>query len=179
MGFVRSIYIALVSALAEAEFKHSSSGIYRFREWQLRLLNIQYVKRRVRIGEQVYFKNTGTITLGERCCIGSFSKFWNYGRIDIGDDFLSAGCLVINTGSHDPDTLQSYTKNVTIGHRVWCGVNVTILAGVTIGDDVVIGAGSVVTKDIPANTIAFGCPARPAKGLERDVTKLVQQFDWR
>jgi len=47
-----------------------------------------------------------------------------------------------------------------IGDRVWVGANVTILKGVTIGDDAVIGAGSVVTKDIPSRAIAVGSPAK-------------------
>ena len=50
---------------------------------------------------------------------------------------------------------------------MWCGVNVTILAGVTIGDDVVIGAGSVVTGDIPENSVAAGVPARVLRPLDR------------
>ena len=50
-----------------------------------------------------------------------------------------------------------------IGDRVWIGANVTILKGVTIGNDAVIGAGSVVTKDIPEKAIAVGNPAKVTK----------------
>lgn len=49
---------------------------------------------------------------------------------------------------------------ITIGDRVWIGGNVTILPGVTIGDEAVIGAGSVVTKDIPSGVVAVGNPCR-------------------
>ena len=48
---------------------------------------------------------------------------------------------------------------------MWLGANVTVLPGVTIGDDAVIGAGSVVTRDVPAATIAVGSPARVVRGI--------------
>lgn len=53
-----------------------------------------------------------------------------------------------------------FAKPITIGNDVWIGGNVCVLPGVTIGDNTVIGAGSVVTKDIPANVIAVGNPCR-------------------
>lgn len=55
---------------------------------------------------------------------------------------------------------------ITIGNGVWLGANVTVLPGVTIGDNAVIGAGSVVTKDIPANAIAMGVPARVTRFVD-------------
>lgn len=54
---------------------------------------------------------------------------------------------------------------VTIGNDVWIGGKATILPGVTIGDNVVVAAGAVVTKDVPANTIVAGVPARVIKEL--------------
>ena len=59
----------------------------------------------------------------------------------------------------------AWAKPVRIGDDVWIGGNVTILPGVTIGDRAVIGAGSVVTEDIPADSVAVGVPARVVKGL--------------
>ena len=55
---------------------------------------------------------------------------------------------------------------ITIGNGVWLGANFTVLPGVTIGDNAVIGAGSVVTKDIPANAIAMGVPARVTRFVD-------------
>ncbi len=49
---------------------------------------------------------------------------------------------------------------------MWLGANVTVLPGVTIGDDAVVGAGSVVTKDVPARTVAVGSPARLVRTIE-------------
>lgn len=109
----------------------------------------------------------GHLVLGDRAAFGDYTQLVNYAAIQIGDDFLSAGNLIINTGTHDPRTLTPGAAPVKIGHRVWCGVNVTILGGVTIGDDVVIGAGAVVTQDIPSGSIAAGVPARVLKPLDR------------
>ncbi len=60
-------------------------------------------------------------------------------------------------------------KPITIGCDVWIGGNCTILPGVTIGNNVIIAAGAVVSKDIPDNTLAGGVPARPIRALENDV----------
>ena len=54
---------------------------------------------------------------------------------------------------------------VTIGRNVWIGANATILAGVTIGDDAVVAAASVVTKDVPAQAIVVGSPARVVRSV--------------
>jgi maltose O-acetyltransferase len=53
-----------------------------------------------------------------------------------------------------------YARPVTIGHDCWFGANVTVCPGVTIGDNCVIGAGSVVTRDIPSDSFAAGVPAK-------------------
>ena len=58
---------------------------------------------------------------------------------------------------------KEFGKPVRIGDHVWIGGNVTILPGVSIGDHSIIGAGSVVTKDIPANVIAVGNPCKVIK----------------
>lgn len=58
-----------------------------------------------------------------------------------------------------------YAKPINIGNNVWFGGNVVVLAGITIGDNVVIGAGSVVSKDIPPNTVAVGNPCKVIKDL--------------
>jgi len=67
--------------------------------------------------------------------------------------------------------MQPKSLPIKIGNRVWCGVDVTILSGVTVGDDVVIGAVSVVTNDIPSDSIAAGVPAKKIKPLQRGKDK--------
>ncbi len=78
---------------------------------------------------------------------------------------IGPGCYITD---HDhglapslaPLAQEFISDSTVIGDRVWVGANVTILKGVTIGDDAVIGAGSVVTKDIPSRAIAVGSPAK-------------------
>ena len=88
--------------------------------------------------------------------------------VTIGDDCFIGPNVGIYTACHSTDpvernTRQEWAKPVTIGHNCWIGGSVTILPGVTIGDNVTIGAGSVVVHDIPSNCVAVGNPARPVK----------------
>ncbi|WP_040608946.1 sugar O-acetyltransferase [Salinicoccus carnicancri] len=93
------------------------------------------------------------------------------GPVNIGDDvFLGPGVSLI-TVNHplDPAERRSgkeYARAINIGDNVWLGADVTVNPGVTIGDNAVIGSGSVVVKDIPANMVAAGNPCRPIKSVE-------------
>jgi maltose O-acetyltransferase len=91
-------------------------------------------------------------------------------RVTIGDQVFIGPNVVISTAAHpiDPVTRVSgveFAKPIVIGNRVWIGASVVILPGVTIGDDVTIGAGSVVTRSIPANCVAAGNPCRVLRNL--------------
>ena len=91
------------------------------------------------------------------------------GEITIGNDVMIGPKTIIWGRDHGisrnkPMKQQSHTKKpISIGNDVWIGANVTILKGVTINDGVVIGAGSVVTKDIPPYAIVVGNPAKIVK----------------
>lgn len=96
--------------------------------------------------------------------------FLDVGPINIGDDvFLGPGVSLI-TVSHplDPEKRRSgkeYSRPINIGNNVWLGADVTVNPGVTIGENAVIGSGSVVTKDIPSDMVAVGNPCRPIKSV--------------
>ena len=62
-------------------------------------------------------------------------------------------------------TMAEYAEEIHIGNNVWIACNAVVIGGVTIGDDVVIGAGSVVTKDIPSGYLAYGNPCRPVRRI--------------
>lgn len=152
-----------VAAEVEA-FLFRPANAWRRRE--LRSLGVEFGEN---ISTRRHFKihRWGGIRIGARAAFGDYTQLLNFTRIEIGDDFLSAGNLIVTTGTHDPITLTPGAAPVRIGSRVWCGMGVTILAGVVIGDDVVIGAGSLVNKDIPGNSVAAGVPARVLRSLDR------------
>ena len=91
-------------------------------------------------------------------------------KVTIGNNVLIAPNVGIYTAAHPLDCELrregiEFAKPITIGNDVWIGGNVVILPGVTIGDNTIIGAGSVVTKDIPANVVAVGNPCRIVKKI--------------
>lgn len=95
-------------------------------------------------------------------------------HIYVGDGVLFGPNVTVTTGTHPihPELRRQqaqYNVPVHIGSNVWIGANSVLLPGVTIGDNSVIGAGSVVSRDIPANVVAVGCPCRVLREIgERD-----------
>ena len=91
-------------------------------------------------------------------------------QVKIGDNVLFGPAVQVYTATHPMDWKErasglEFAKPVTIGSNVWVGGGAIICPGVTIGERSVIGAGSVVTKDIPADVFAAGNPCRPVKSL--------------
>ena len=103
------------------------------------------------------------IHIGNQVFINADCKFQDQGGIYIDDGALIGHGVVLATLNHDLDPAkrqQLHPAPIRIGKRVWIGANATVLAGVTIGDNSVVAAGAVVTKDVPADTIVGGVPAR-------------------
>ena len=101
--------------------------------------------------------------------INSGCRFQDEGGVYIGENSLIGHNVVIATLNHDFDPYHRgdiHPKPIHIGKRVWIGSGSIILPGVTIGDNSIVGAGSVVTKDVPANTIYAGNPAKFIKNIE-------------
>ena len=94
--------------------------------------------------------------------------------VTFGDDVMIGPNCCFSTAGHplDAETRDQgleYAYPITVGSHVWFGANVTVLPGVTIGDNSVIGAGSVVTHDIPAGVVAVGNPCRVLREItEKD-----------
>lgn len=112
------------------------------------------------------------IRIGARVSINAFVHIWGQGGLAIGDDTLIASHVSLTTLTHDLAAVGRYgdtlvPKPITIGRNVWIGAHATILPGVTIGDHAVIGAGAVVTRDVPAQTVVAGVPARSLRELPR------------
>lgn len=91
-------------------------------------------------------------------------------KVRFGDNvFIAPNCAFYTAGHPFDVGLRNkgleYAKPITVGNNVWIGGNVVVLPGVTIGDNCVIGAGSVVVRDIPANTLAAGNPCKAIRSL--------------
>lgn len=179
MGVAFNFRKLLFSTLADLEFHlNTFTGKTQvFRKSYLDVMGVKYDKQ-FYMGHSIEIRCFSNLIFGKRCSLGSYARIWNYAPIIIGDDFLAAGGLTINSGTHDPVTLEPKGAEIRIGSRVWCGVNVTIIGGVTIGDDVVIGAGSVVVKSVPNGCIVAGVPAKKIRDLDRSNIEIWRPFGW-
>ena len=113
----------------------------------------------------------GWLEIGSECSMGPGTHIYEpRAGMVIGDKVMIAGGCVISGTLHGmarngvPMRKQDYTaKKIVIENDVWIGMNCTVLPGVTIGEGAVVGAGSVVTGDLPPYTICYGTPCRPIR----------------
>ena len=88
------------------------------------------------------------------------------GTITIEDGVMMGPEVAMLTVNHEPKNIRVIkTKEIVIKKNAWIGARVSILPGVTIGENAIVGTGSIVTNDIPANSIAVGNPARVIKSI--------------
>ena len=109
------------------------------------------------------------IKIGKNVFINSGCRFQDQGGITIGDGSLIGHNVVLATINHDYNPKKRgmmYLKPIVLEENSWIGSNATILPGITIGENSIVAAGSVVTKDVPANTIVAGNPAKFMSNLE-------------
>lgn len=112
------------------------------------------------------------ITVGKRVFINSGCRFQDQGGITIGDDCLighNAVLATLNHGFMPSERKDLHPAPIIIGNNVWLGANVTVLPGVTIGDNAIIAAGAVVTKNVPSNAVVGGVPAKVIQTIEEEV----------
>lgn len=112
------------------------------------------------------FYTTGgvDIRVGRNVFVNQNCTFYDLGGLDIADDVMIGPNVSIITSGHPVEPFQRRTlvvaKPIVIERNVWIGAGATIIGGVTVGESSVVAAGSVVTKDVPANTLVGGNPAR-------------------
>ena len=160
----RQLLIYLAAELEAVVTKPGREAIWR--ERQLRSMKVKH-GRPFYIGRGFWLHNGSNFSFGQRCSFGEFARIMDHYPIVVGDDFIAATGLQINSGGHDLRTMLPVPGDISIGDRVWCGANVTIVHGASIGSDVVIGAGSLVRSPIPANCLVAGVPATVIRPLDR------------
>lgn len=117
------------------------------------------------------------IIIGNDCNIGEFCHITAINKITIGDGLLTGRFVYIGDNAHGglsweeadiPPAKRHLTSKgeIMIGRNVWIGDKVTVLGGVSIGDNVIVAANTVVTKDIPSNCVVAGVPAKVIKELK-------------
>lgn len=104
-------------------------------------------------------------SIGDRSVINQFTHVFASGGVEIGDDVMISSNCSISSVTHVVAAVQRpaeplLLRPVRIGNNVWIGMNAAILPGISIGDNAVVGAGAVVTADVPAGVVVAGNPAR-------------------
>lgn len=129
-----------------------------------------------RVGERLLIEQPFRCDYGANIEVGdNFYANFNLTILDankvvIGDNVFIAPNVGLHTSGHPLDVARrnaglEYAKPITIGNNVWIGAGVNVMPGVRIGDNSVIGAGSVVTRDVPANVVAAGVPCRVIRSI--------------
>ncbi|HFN2323436.1 TPA: chorismate mutase [Enterococcus faecium] len=135
-----------------------------------------------RTGKKIYmepvinFDYGYNIFVGENFYANFNCTFLDVSTIEIGDNCMFAPNVQLYTATHPLHPVKrnsglEYAKPIKIGNNVWLGGRVIVTPGVTLGDNVVVGAGSVVTKSFPDNVVIAGNPARIIKTVEEELTE--------
>lgn len=109
------------------------------------------------------------LILGKRVFINAGCRFQDQGGITIGDDVLighNAVLATLNHGFAPEDRGDLHPAPIVIENRAWLGANVTVMPGVTIGENAIVAAGAVVTKDVTAGTVVGGVPAKVLRRVD-------------
>jgi maltose O-acetyltransferase len=131
---------------------------------KVQVRELYFVGKNVIVKDEVMFVNPSKISIGDFTMIGERSYIRGGGRIVIGEYCQIANNVIIVTTNHLTNSELYYgnieNQDVTIGNNVWIGSGAKIMPGVRVGDNSIIGAGAVVTKDVQRDVIVAGVPAK-------------------
>lgn len=142
-------------------FRRSPQGLYGWRRFLLRLFGAQ-------IGRGVIIRPTAEVTypwklkIGDHSWVGDYATLYTLGEIEIGDNVCVSQHCYLAAATHDytRPSFDMMEKKITIEAEAWLATRVFVAPGVTVGRGAVVGACSVVMKDVPAMTICAGHPAQ-------------------
>jgi len=124
---------------------------------------LKYCGKDVLLKKGVIIEGSQFVSIGYKTQIGNYSHLKGGGNLQIGEWCQIASFVIIATGNHNIDGNLYYDnctcKDIIIGNNVWIASNAIILPGVKIGNNSVVAAGSVVSKNVPDNTVVGGVPA--------------------
>ncbi len=116
-----------------------------------------------------YTAGGNEIRVGQNVFVNQNCTFYDLGGLDIGDDVMIGPNVSLITAGHpiEPSQRRAATigQPIVIERNVWIAAGATIIGGVTVGENSVVAAGSVVTRDVPANTLVAGNPARVIRSI--------------
>lgn len=142
----------------------------RLRGWYWSKIFRECGKKRPSIAPGCMFSCPWNISMGSNVVVNPMVYFAGKGGIVLGDDVvISAGARILSSSLKVEDGIISHRhvhKAVCIGKGSWIGAGVTICPGVTIGENTIVAAGAVVTKDMPDNSIVGGVPAKVIRPLQ-------------
>ncbi len=123
---------------------------------------------------RIFAEQGATIKIGDNVSITEGVFIAAKKRIDIGDfTIIGQQTMIYDSDCHGIDGSDPKVVPVKIGNHVWIGARVIILKGVSIGDNSIIGAGSIVTRNVPENTVVAGCPAKKIRTTKTGYTKWI------
>lgn len=164
----------LYSALSDRYRMRSSSLAYEMRVALLRRMGAR-IGSQVKVAPGVFVDFAGKLTIGDKVSIQHYCFLSAYGGIEIGNDVsIGHGTSIVSSshpigGSGKIREAAVEEAPVRIGNNVWIGMKASILMGVHIGDGAVIGACSLVTRNVPGETLAYGVPAKRIRNRQSEV----------
>lgn len=143
--------------------------------WLINLFVQRVLRVNANVPWMVHFTSCvwGTISIGQNVwksfAVSPGCYIQGGNGVTIDDDTIFGPGVRIISANHDPDNFSRWVKTapITIGKRCWLGVNAVILPGVQLGDDVIVGAGAVVTKSFPSSSVIAGVPAKVVSMRDR------------
>lgn len=162
------IWVQLWWLVQSTLFNMSPQIAYGWRRTILRLFGAK-IGKKVILRPSVKVTYPWNLTIGDYSWVGDNVTLYTLGKITIGSNSVVSQKSYLCTGSHDYSSplFDIYSKPIVIEDEVWLATDVFVAPGVTIGKGAVLGAKSIVTKNMPAEMVCRGAPAKPFKTRKR------------